>query len=183
MLSALAKKLIFARQFKMNDGEMQILSVHHISMPTLSFINLTKDLHASEAESPVAMYNSGIAAGSEMARQYKKRTGMGGLQLINLVKDVHEMSGWGRWQIRKNEDHFTHVCDNSEYARAKKDSCDLLRGIIAGQMRVAFNSPAIEAVEVECASNKGKFCRFVTMDSSKFDRKSDTVKAQLPHLL
>ncbi|RLG20842.1 hypothetical protein DRN74_04475 [Candidatus Micrarchaeota archaeon] len=188
-VSSLAKKLMFARQFTIEDGMFSILGAPHVIFPARPFASMEEEIVKRLGKEGISfMYNLGIETGKKIALLYKEETRLSGFKLAKLLMDISSMGGWGKWEVYKADlenNYFINICENSQYAKAKKSnepSCHIIRGFIAGELRVSFGINNLEVVETNCVSAGDKICKFITKPATGFDLNSNITKRQLPHL-
>jgi hypothetical protein len=92
MISAFLKKLLFARQFAMIDGKIEILGKRQVMLPADVFLRIEKDTGKVGFDS----IKKGI---SKDLSDYAKRVGSGEEGMLKAITDIFETFGLGKLEV------------------------------------------------------------------------------------
>jgi len=184
------RKLLFARQLKVKEGYLEIYETPYVFFPAESFAILVDSiLDVTGKKGIIELYKQGIKVGKSIAKTLKKNLNAQGDELLDVIKHIGGLGGWGEWITYKKNDEkrevIAHAINNAtaQYAylikKRKEPWCHLLRGIITGEMRVIWNDDNVDSIETTCIAQGNKFCEFIFKKRNNFDRKNKMVKIQL----
>ena len=184
------RKILFARQLKVSDGYLSIYNEPYVMFPADSFsILMDSTLELSGKKGKIKIYKEGIKTGESIASKLEKSTNTSGDKLLDVIFHIGGLGGWGQWQIYKKDvakkeivvHGYNMATARSSFMRKKKSepTCHLLRGIIAGELRVSWGSKDIEVIETQCMSQGYRYCEFIARLKNNLDRKNKFVKNQL----
>src|SRR3989344_7209991 len=97
MLSSFFKRLLMGRQLEFTEGDIQILDTK-FSMHSLShYFHWRETAKQNRSEEGLKeIYEIGKSTGKEMAKGYKDKYKIGGLESANFWKNLIELSGLGK---------------------------------------------------------------------------------------
>ena len=184
MLSPLLQKLLFVKQFSINEGKIEVLGNSFIMLDASNLLELqdidrTK-MYSIAKESTASQFKNII----EHAQVYKKmkeeslkhiaelskKAGVTDEGQIVVLQDLFNLLGLGKLDIvrldNKNKMASLRI-HNSALAEAqlkksklKTKSCTITAGVLAGIFSYVFGKKEIECVEVKCRAEKEDFCLF-----------------------
>jgi len=177
------KKLLFARQFKMEKGRVFLLNtrISFFQPSTFAYMLInSKNRFQLSRE----MYYASKKSFSEtfinhVKTKYKPKT----RELIEIMFNLAMMSGWGDWSLVKldlKEKHSVIRMVNSPISELiKKEKIkiecpvdSLARGMHAGAAKIIFQTD-VDAVETRCIALGDPFCEFVLKPSIKWKKEPD----------
>lgn len=184
------RKILFARQLKVSEGYLSIYNEPYVMFPADSLsILIESTIELSGKKGKIRIYKEGIKVGESIANRLEKSTNTKGDKLLDVIFHIGGMGGWGLWKIYKKDvakneiivHGYNMATAKSSYLRGKKKepTCHLLRGIIAGELRVSWDSSNIEVIETKCMSQGSNYCEFIAKRKVDFDKKNKFVKSQL----
>ena len=91
MFSGFLKKLLFAREFSIIDGEVKILGDRYVMLPDSMFFNIIKEMDEKEIEEFSVNYLKKI-----MPRLVANKTGM-----VDFITDIFDIFGFGKLKIQE----------------------------------------------------------------------------------
>jgi predicted hydrocarbon binding protein len=104
--------------------------------------------------------------GKHAAERLRKMFGIEGLDLLSVVFEVSQTTGWGIYEsrdidLRRNRGTIIiRECFEAQAWRKKPyKACHWSRGYAAGVMSVVFGRP-VEATEVKCLAAGDEYCEF-----------------------
>jgi predicted hydrocarbon binding protein len=180
------KKLLMARQLTFEEGQIKVAGETAIMVHGPALVKLSDMLIKSMGKRGIDyIYLSSKESGKILAQAFKKKYGLKGMELANLIKDLAEMSGWGKIEFIKfdfeNKTVIGKIID-SPFAELtefrNKKMCHIIRGFIAGSISIIFETD-VDCIEVKCKADGSEFCEGVIKPKSKFLEKK-LVKEQLP---
>ena len=181
----IVKKLLFARQLKLEKGEVILLG-HPITMvPLLTFTEIRKILKKIDATNILyeACKKSGIDYLQSIKKNFKMKTKK---DLIEWGVNTISLAGWGNTEVynfdEKKKSTIIRLYNSTfakAYGRAKEPVDDVFRGYVAATGVMVFNDNSMEAVEVNCMSMGSKICEFLVKRKSEFDLTKKSVSNQL----
>ena len=163
MMSAFLKKLLFVRQFSIEDGKIEMLGKREIMLPS----NILFWMQAQNKQT----YELSKQMTIESVKEFGKKIGSSEEGMIKNMKEIYETFGLGPLEINdlKNEKKEATITikDSSmakEYMRynksaAKTGQCELIAGILAGMFSFLFNAD-VNARETKCLSTGSPSCIF-----------------------
>jgi predicted hydrocarbon binding protein len=184
------RKILFARQLKVNDGYLSIYGEPYVMFPAESFSILMESIiESSGKKGKIKIYKEGVKIGESIAERLEKSINTKGDKLLEVIFNIGGMGGWGIWKLYKKDvskkEGIVHgyniATAKYSYLRKKKNepSCHFLRGIIAGELRVSWVSRDIDVIETRCISQGSDYCEFIAKRKVEFDKKNKFVKTQL----
>ena len=161
MISAFLKKLLFVRQFSIEDGKIEMLGGREVMLPS-SFIFAIQDNKD--------IYEISKKLTFEKIKELGDKIGSSEDGLIRNVKDIYETFGLGPLEIinlkNKEKEAIIAIKDSTiakEYLKLKKQSkgpqCVLIAGILAGMFSYLFESD-VNAIESKCSCSGSPYCLF-----------------------
>jgi predicted hydrocarbon binding protein len=161
MLSAFLKKLIFARQFCIIDGKIEILGMPQLMFPSEVLLSI-QDINQKKS------YEITKKKIHESMSQYAKKIGTTSEGMIKTLKDIFETFGIGKIEIvafnTKKKQAIIRVFGSPTCMSCKGNKtkgCSILPGALAGTFSFIFskdvNSKAVNAGK----TNLNKYCEFL----------------------
>lgn len=160
MLSGFLKKLLFARQFMMDEGKIEVLGKSQIMFP--SDILVALQMIDEKKTYKVIKYNMKINMG-----YYAKKIGASSAGMMKSMGDIFETFGLGKMQVVKLDNAkkeavvrivntpFALDCKNQ-----KVKSCVLHTAALSGFFSFIFNKD-VNAETKQCILKNKKFCEFL----------------------
>ena len=146
MISPFLTKLLFARQFSMINGKIEILSKKQILLPS-EIILILQDKKSSS-------YVPIKKAIRKITKEYATKIGRTGEGLLKIMGDIFETWGLGRWKVI-DLDNKKIKCIirlyGSPFLNVKKSKLDITAAIISGMFSHFFNKD----VNAKRVSSKG----------------------------
>ncbi len=164
MLSAFLKRLLFARQFFIINGKIEVLGVKQIMMPSDTILGLQ---NMDEKKS----YDIIKKSSTENMRLFAKKLGASGEGLLKDIQDVYETFGLGAMEIvdldQKKKRAIIRIRESpiaianmQKSKRSSKVVCSSIAAVLSGAFTFLFNSN-VDAVEKVCLAQGKDFCEFV----------------------
>jgi len=164
MFSPFVKKLMFARQFNMEDGKIEFLGDRELLLP----VGLVTEFQAFDEDKTYLLAKKSCIA--ELERMTAK-LGVKGPELVKNLTEIYEAFGLGRIEIKdfdvKNGRAIINISDSPvarDYIRKNKSSkhetCNFIAGMLAGIGESIFNKN-MEAKEVKCIAKGDSVCQFI----------------------
>ena len=129
-LSAFVKKLLFARQFEIDSGKVNVLGKRKVMLDP-EFIQKIKDKDM--------VYRLSKESIKDNAEYFKKHMGIHGERLLDFFLHIFETQGFGNIDIinmNKDKKTASFSLSNSPF----RDNNTLVAGSLAGMLCVLFNS-------------------------------------------
>ncbi len=185
------KKLLFARQLRLEKGSIEMLGQKMVIAPVFTFVSMIKNAD-NKPEVAKLIYNACKTTNKDVqgftyrvSKLYKAE----GAELIKLMASIATMAGWGEINVFKIDGEaktaVVHI-RNSLVARQtypSKTAVDHpIRGYMAGAAEVIFNGigkrnwELFDYIETRCAATGSEFCEFV------LDRRSNFKKSTNPSI-
>lgn len=163
MVSAFLKKLMFARQFEIDNGKITILGQNLIMLPGYLIIELQEiDAHKT--------YQFAKFQTNKLIESYFYKIGSNFTRSDNTVCDVFNNFGLGKLQLVENNENITIVnVSDSTIARdfLKKNEgftdkcvCHITAGVLAGMFSF-LKKKDVNATEKECHAKRDEKCKFI----------------------
>ncbi|MHA2329825.1 MAG: V4R domain-containing protein [Candidatus Hodarchaeales archaeon] len=172
------KKLIFARQLKMEEGKIELLRQPVVISPISAFVIQQKELEKALGPKKAAstIYN-GIKMGSiEYNKEIRDFFKMKGRELTDWQCNSVTLSGWGLVKVLRFNPQLREsviVVEDSTFAKSYGKSNHPVDNIIAGfaaaKMIVEFGED-MECVETKCISKGDRICEFVSGPREKIEK-------------
>lgn len=149
MLSSFLKKLLFARQFEMIDGKIEVLGKKQIMLPYDFILELQK-------VNPRVAYTSVKKVIQSDIRDYACKLGVSGESMFKNISDIFETFGLGKLEVI-NLDNKKKTCivrvHNPPLVDPKRGKAhlEITSAIIAGMFSYVFSKD----VNAEAVSGKG----------------------------
>ena len=156
MISGFLKKLLFARQFSMMDGKIEVLGKRHVMLPS--------DLLFSIQSSKEEIYTVSKKKSLENMKYLGSKLGASQESMLNNIKNIYETFGLGPLELAdlKNKQKQAVVVirgSPSASVHAKEPQCILISGILAGMFSYFF-AQDIDVEEKKCSATGALFCEF-----------------------
>jgi len=180
------KKLLMARQLTFEEGQIKVADEISIMVHGPALVKLSDMLIKSMGKEGINyIYESSKESGRILAQAFKRKYGLTGMKLADLIKNLAMMGGWGKIEFLnfdfKNNSVIGKITD-SPFAELtefrNKKMCHISRGFIAGALSVVFGTD-VDCIEVKCKADGSEFCEGIIKPKSKFLEKK-LVKEQLP---
>jgi len=180
------KKLLMARQLTFERGQIKVANETSIMVHGPALVKLSDMLIKTLGKRGIIyIYNSSKESGKIMALAFKKKYGLTGMKLADIMKDLAQMGGWGKIEFLKfdfkNKFVIGKILDSpfAELTEFKnKKMCHISRGFIAGALSIVFDTD-VDCIEVKCIADGSEFCEGIIKPKNKFLEKK-LVKEQLP---
>lgn len=158
---------MIAREIRLEDGKLLILSEPWFMLPVKIFVETTKEILKEPKHVLSLYYTAKKGNKTSMSKTLKNRYIVRGRKFIDLAIDMTKMGGWGLIKTVTADEENGHVIFNiynsaigMNYGRSKKPVDHVWRGILAGGISVAFDKD-IDFVETDCIAQGKAFCIFV----------------------
>jgi len=151
-LSALVKKLLFARQFEIDNGRVNMLGMRKVIISP----DVISELCSTDSKT---VYKAAKSALKKDTSHLKDDMGVTGKQLLDFSIQLLEAYGVGNLQlinIELKSKRAMFIVNDSVFA--KKGGCGFTAGALAGVLSVMFDSD-VDVKETMCAS-KADHCQF-----------------------
>ena len=180
------KKLLMARQLTFEEGQIKVAGETAIMVHGPALVKLSDMLIKSMGKEGMNyIYESSKESGKIMATAFKRKYGVTGIKLANLVKDLTEMAGWGKSDFVKldfDKKMMIGTTIESPFAELtelkNKKMCHISRGFAAGAVSVIFNTD-VDCIETKCKADGSNYCEFITQPRKDLKDKK-LIKEQLP---
>ncbi len=162
-----AKKLLFARELKMERGNMQILGQNVAVFP----VHLFNYFIENNSQIIPLIYNGGKESATLFAKELMRRYNFKSGQIKDWLKNIIEFAGWGEAEfIKYDQKHHIAVLRvrNSSLAlhSKRKEPVDhLIRGFFAGGGKVSMNAE-LDCIETRCIAKNDNICEFIVAEKS-----------------
>ncbi len=163
MVSAFLKRLMFARQFDIDDGKITILGENLIMMPSELLLEL-------QEIDPKKSYDFAKSQTTGLIERYFKRIGSSFTRSDSVVCDIFNNFGLGKLNILENAENQSVVSvDESTIARnylkknkefTDKPVCHMTSGVLAGMFSF-LKKKDVNSTETECHAKRDESCKFV----------------------
>lgn len=156
----LAKKLLIAKQFRLDEGDVSVLGSESLILPYQLILEIDEYLPKDK------VYTLGEKSGNLIGNTLR-RLGLGSSKLDSFALDLLSMDGWGKFKMVTNNrsQSIIHV-ENSLLAkdhtsrRTKEPKCMFLAGLLGSIWSTSYDTRMV-AVESKCLCQGNKFCEFV----------------------
>ncbi|NIO44865.1 MAG: hypothetical protein GTN36_04930 [Candidatus Aenigmarchaeota archaeon] len=162
------KKLLFARQFKMERGELDLLGNRVIMFPAWVFIYILKTSPNFKEISYRLYEGAKKSTKDSFTKLLSEKYGLKRDKLIEWMKNVGELGGWGTFEIKnidfKKCEAVIYVKNSPMgklYGKSKFPVDHIARGMFAGAACVIFNNDDCEYVETKCVAMGDTLCEFI----------------------
>ncbi|MBU0757878.1 MAG: hypothetical protein KKF44_07430 [Nanoarchaeota archaeon] len=139
MFSGFLKKLLFAREFSIIDGKINILGSRFVMLPDNMLLSIIKELDEKQVEEFSFNYMRQITP-----RLATDKTGM-----LQMVGDIFDIYGFGKFQIediniKKNNISviISDIAQSADKENAEKNT-KIIEFIIAGYFRAIFGKKMV----------------------------------------
>ena len=161
MLSNFIKKLLFARQFYMNDGNIEVMKIKQVMLSSAV-------IH--ELNSPM-VYNAVKENIRKEFHEIANNFGSERTDLLKSVEDIFEVYGLGKLEISKIDENgksaslnlfnssIAHA-HNSKNLNSDAPVCFLTSAVIAGIFSFLFDDD-VNCTEKRCFGKGDEYCEFV----------------------
>ncbi len=164
MLSAFLKRLLFARQFYMINGKIEVLGVKQIMLPS----DLVLDIQNINNKKIYEITKNGIL---ENIKLLSKKLGASQEGMLKVIEELYETIGTGSLKIidldNKNKKGIVRIFNSplaesslTKNKRSKEVVCYSISGILAGMFSFLFNDN-IDAQEKICLAQGKEYCEFI----------------------
>ncbi len=158
MLSPFLKKLLFARQFFIVDGKIEILGKKQVMLPSDFILELQR-------LEPELAYNTVKKVMMNDIKDYATKLGANGESMIKNIDDLFETFGLGKLEII-NLDNKKKTCivrvHNSPIMTNKKgeSNFEITNSIIAGMFSFLF-SKEVDTKQIKRAGRDFDYCEYI----------------------
>ena len=164
MLSAFLKRLLFARQFFIINGKIEVLGVKQIMFPS----TLMLDLQEIDSKK---VYTATKKELRQTMSVFGKKLGASGEGLLREITDIYETLGLGELQVvdidNKAKKALVRVHNSpiaeaaiSQKLKSKIPICIVISGALSGMFCHLFGLD-VDCEEKVCAVQKKDYCEFV----------------------
>ncbi|MEK6820705.1 MAG: 4-vinyl reductase [Nanoarchaeota archaeon] len=184
MLSALIKKLLFVRQFSIDEGKVEILGERHVMLPDSALLELQEidptkfyELMKSSAlkqlqdfvdHARVYKNLKDVLFGDIGKLSRKLGTGEG---IVKNLQDIFSIYGLEALEIpsldnakkeavvRVRDSTIARAYLNKNKARSRKPTCVITAAVLAAMFSFLFGKN-VDAAEDKCMSQNSTYCEF-----------------------
>ena len=182
MISDFVKRLIFARQFSLIDGKIEILGQKHIMLSNDAVLELQnidqskiysiiktstlKNLELMHGKAYKALKEVSFADISEFGK--KLGSSLGGV--LKNIEEIYQVYGLGKLQVvdldNDKKQAVIRVYESPiaqaslKQGRSKTNTCTINAAVLAGMFSYLFNKK-IDCIETRCLAKGNSFCEFV----------------------
>jgi len=161
MLSAFIKKLLFASEFMMDQGRVEMLGERQVMIPA-KLLTMLQDL------APEKAYKLAKEVMKEETDVVTKRIGNSKAEIITAMKEFFETLGVGNMEVADldmlKKRAIIRIHDSpiaiAHALYKSKDGCRITAGLLAGMFTSIFESDAT-AVEKACVLKGSAYCEFI----------------------
>lgn len=164
MLSAFLKRLLFARQFFIINGKIEVLGVKQIMLPSTLILDL-QQIDSKKA------YEAAKKDLKDTMSIFGKKLGASGEGLLKEISDIYETLGLGELQIvdldNKGKKALVRVHNSpfaeaaiSQKSKSKTPVCMVISGALSGMFCHLFGIN-VDCEEKVCTLQKRDYCEFV----------------------
>jgi len=149
---------MFARQFSMEDGKIELLGNREVMLPANFVASFDKSIYAQAKK-----------ASSNMLQKLAKKLGLKGPELMNTAIQIYDSYGLGKMVIKTMNGSKSALVEIKESPivaelrlrgeKPKLPVCFLTAGVIAGTFTVVLNRN-MDAKEIRCAAKGDGVCQF-----------------------
>lgn len=162
------KKLLFAKQLKFEEGEIDLLGQPIVMFPVILFVEMIKDLKKHNPENyKEIIYEICDEVGRYYSKELKKRYGLSEKKLIEWDMNTLAFAGFGKGKmikldlVKKTARIIVENASIGKRLRPSKEPTDyVIAGLIGGSGKIIFNSKKITCKETKCISMGDKYCVF-----------------------
>lgn len=167
MISVFLSKLLTSRQANFTDENISIFDLFFIMQPIKSLVELQREIE-KKYEDEELIKNFGRKISKAMLDHFKTRFGMKGNQLKNIWINMFCLSGLGKLEIVKLDDHSAMFQTDSstiakiflnEYGKQKKAICSIICGMLENYIQEITGKKA-KCKETSCLATGKKQCIF-----------------------
>jgi predicted hydrocarbon binding protein len=163
MVSSFLKKLMFARQFDIDEGKITVLGEQQIMLPADLLLAL-------QEIDPKRTYEFTKQQTSKMIENYFTRIGTSFTRSDSVVCDIFNNFGLGKMHILENTEAVTviKITDSTmaqDYIKRNSDFtdrcvCHVTSGVLAGMFSF-LKKKEVNSEEKECHAKRDSSCKFV----------------------
>jgi len=163
------KKLLFARQFSMEKGNINLMGLDVVIIPASVMADIIKTLEkAIGYEKTKKMIYEGVKSGTHYyATKVSEKYNIKNVKLIKWLVDTMMLTGWGEAELisisMKRKTAILHLYNSTlakHYGRSKKPIDHVMAGAQAGGASVVFGKDTVVR-ETRCVSMGHDFCEFI----------------------
>lgn len=163
------KKLMLARQLKMEKGYLEILGQRSMITPAWTFSYMLKNSKNYWETANLIYLGCKLSTQRGFSEGLFKKFNIKPKNLPTWLKNVNELAGNGATEILKidynNHESRIKIEDSpivETFGKSDKPVDHPLRGYFAGGASAAFNID-VDCIEINCQSVGHRFCNFVMM--------------------
>lgn len=181
------KKLMLARQLKIEKGVFKILEQRTVITPAWTFSYILKEAKNYWETANLIYVGCKTSTWKGFSEGFRKKFKVKHTDLPGWLKNINELAGNGVTEIikvdYKNYKDIIKVTDSpfvETYGKSDNPIDHALRGYFAGGASAAFRVD-VDCIETQCQSMGHKFCEFITMRKSdllKFIKKSKETRVE-----
>jgi predicted hydrocarbon binding protein len=161
MLSAFIKKLLFASEFMLDEGRVEMLGERQVMVP-VTLLTRLQDI------SPEKAYKIGNEIMKHETDVVTKRIGNSKAEMLTAMKEFFETLGLGSLEVADidmlKKRAIIRIHDSpialSHAIFKKKDNCRITAGMLAGMFTSIFDAEAT-ADEKFCVISGNAYCEFI----------------------
>jgi predicted hydrocarbon binding protein len=175
-----------ARQLTFEEGHIKVADEISVMVHGPALVKLSDMLIKTLGKNGINyIYNSSKESGKILTTAFKKKYGLTGMKLADLIKNLASMSGWGKIEFIKLDLENKVVIGKivgSPFAELtefrNRKMCHISRGFIAGALSIVLGTD-VDCIEVKCKADGSEFCEGLIRPRQEFSEKK-LVKEQLP---
>ncbi|MBI5390895.1 hypothetical protein HZB02_05360 [Candidatus Woesearchaeota archaeon] len=163
MFSPFIKKLMFARQFSIDNGVIELIGKRQVMLPSeaLLYFDLIDEKKA---------YELAKKSGKETIEYYAKRLGGSSEGMLKIIEEIFESFGLGKMKVTKfdgiqkvveiiiPDSTIGHVA-KEKYKKTKDPACCITAGMLAGMFSFLLKKD-VQCKEVTCIAMGHGGCKF-----------------------
>lgn len=164
MISPFLKKLMFARQFLIENGKIEIIKLRNMMISPNFILSL-------QEKDPDKLYGLSKKVMKKDLEFFNEKISLSGAASLNRIEEIYEALGFGKINIvdidRKKKRSTVNIL-NSPIAKAHlvdhknspEPKCHFIAGKISGMFSFLFKED-VDAKEVKCIAKGDDFCQFI----------------------
>jgi len=173
------KKLLFARQFQMEKGNINLMGLDVMIIPAPVMVDIIKTLEKTIGyEKTKKLIYEGVKSGTSFyAKKISEKYDIKGVKLIQWLVDTMMLTGWGEAKLIsidvEKKTAILHLYNSTlakHYGKSKKPIDHVMAGAQAGGASIVFGKNAI-VKETKCSSMGHDFCEFIYSTKNKNTKK------------
>jgi len=167
MISVFLSKLLTSRQASFTEENISIFDLFFAMQPIKSIVELQVDIEKKYKDNELVT-NFGRRISDAMLDHFKSRFGMKGEQLKSIWINMFGLSGLGKLEVLKLDNHSALFQTNSstiakiylsEFGKQKKPVCSIICGMLESYIKEITGKQA-KCKETSCVATGKKQCVF-----------------------